>query len=43
MDETAAVLGLAAGGVLAYWAVFYGLVLAADERALARGLLSRSG
>jgi O-antigen/teichoic acid export membrane protein len=42
MDETAAVLGLAAGGVLAYWAVFYGVVLAADERALARGLISRA-
>jgi hypothetical protein len=42
MDSTAAVMGLAAGGVLAYWGVFYGLVLAADERALARGLLSRA-
>jgi O-antigen/teichoic acid export membrane protein len=41
MDETAAVLGLAAGGVLAYWALFFRLVLAADERALVRGLLSR--
>jgi hypothetical protein len=35
-------MGLAAGGVLAYWVVFYGLVLAADERALVRGLLSRA-
>jgi O-antigen/teichoic acid export membrane protein len=42
MDETTVVIGLAAGGVLAYWAVFYGLVLAADERALVRGLLSRA-
>jgi O-antigen/teichoic acid export membrane protein len=41
MDEAAAVLGLAVGGVLAYWAALYGLVLAADERALVRGLLSR--
>jgi O-antigen/teichoic acid export membrane protein len=41
MDATAAVLGLAAAGVLAYWGVFYGLVLAADERALVRGLLIR--
>jgi len=42
MDETAAVLGLAAGGVLAYWAALYGLVLAGDERALVRGLLRRA-
>jgi O-antigen/teichoic acid export membrane protein len=42
MDETAAVMSLAAGGVLAYWAVFFRLVLAADERALVRGLLRRS-
>jgi O-antigen/teichoic acid export membrane protein len=41
MDEAAAVLGLAVGGVLAYWAALYGLVLAAGERALVRGLLSR--
>ena len=31
-----AVLGTAAAGVLAYWAVFYGLVLNAGERALLR-------
>ena len=43
MDSTAAVMGLAAAGVLPYWAAFYGLVLDADERALARGLLRRSG
>jgi O-antigen/teichoic acid export membrane protein len=41
MEETAAVLGLAAGGVLAYWVLFFAVVLAADERALVRGLLSR--
>jgi O-antigen/teichoic acid export membrane protein len=39
MDSTPAVLGLAAGGVLAYWAVFAFVVLDAGER----GLLSRSG
>jgi O-antigen/teichoic acid export membrane protein len=39
MDSTVAVLGLAAGGVLAYWGVFWFGVLEADER----GLLSRSG
>jgi O-antigen/teichoic acid export membrane protein len=43
MDRTAAVMGLAVGGVLAYWGVFYGFVLDADERALARGLLRRRG
>ena len=32
-----AVLVTAAGGVLAYWAAFYGLVLSASERALFRG------
>ena len=32
-----AVLATAAAGVVAYWAVFYGLVLSADERALFRG------
>jgi O-antigen/teichoic acid export membrane protein len=32
-----AVLATAAGGVLAYWAAFYGLVLSAGERALFRG------
>ena len=36
MDETIAVVALAAGGVLAYWAVFYALVLDASERALVR-------
>jgi O-antigen/teichoic acid export membrane protein len=41
MDQTAAVIGLAAGGVLAYWAVFSWLVLGSDERELVRGLLSR--
>jgi O-antigen/teichoic acid export membrane protein len=39
MDETVAVLALAAGGVLAYWSLFYGVVLDAGERAL----LSRPG
>jgi O-antigen/teichoic acid export membrane protein len=34
MDETVVVLALAAGGVLIYWAVFYGAVLDAGERAL---------
>ncbi len=43
MDLTTAVVGLAAGGVLIYWAAFYGLVLDSDERALARGLVSRPG
>ena len=41
MDETAAVMGLAVAGVLAYWGAFYGFVLAGDERTLVRGLLSR--
>jgi hypothetical protein len=41
MDESAAVIALAIAGVLAFWAVFYGSVLDGDERALARGLLSR--
>jgi O-antigen/teichoic acid export membrane protein len=36
-----AVLGVAVGGVLAYWAAFYGLVLDAGERALVRGVLRR--
>jgi hypothetical protein len=27
--------------VLAYWVLFFAVVLAADERALVRGLLSR--
>ncbi|MGH2715357.1 MAG: lipopolysaccharide biosynthesis protein [Thermoleophilaceae bacterium] len=38
-----AVLGMAAGGVLAYWLALYRLVLAPGERALVRGLVSRSG
>jgi O-antigen/teichoic acid export membrane protein len=41
MDQTAAVMGLALGGVLAYWAVFFRLVLGSDERELVRGLLRR--
>ena len=41
MDRTAAVMGLAAGGVLLYWGAFYGLVLGSDERGLVRSLLSR--
>jgi O-antigen/teichoic acid export membrane protein len=41
MEETAAVMGLAAGSVLVYWVLFFRVVLAADERALVRGLLSR--
>jgi O-antigen/teichoic acid export membrane protein len=36
MDSTAAVMGLAAGGVLVYWAAFVALVLSSDERALLR-------
>lgn len=40
MDEGVVVVALAAGGVLAYWAVFYGFVLDAGERALVRDLLS---
>jgi O-antigen/teichoic acid export membrane protein len=36
MDETIPVVALAAAGVLAYWGVFYGLVLDASERALVR-------
>jgi O-antigen/teichoic acid export membrane protein len=43
MDRTAAVLALAAGGVLAYWGVFYALVLEPAERTLVRGLLRRGG
>jgi O-antigen/teichoic acid export membrane protein len=42
MDSTAAVMGLAAAGLLLFWGAFYRFVLASDERALARGLLSRS-
>jgi len=41
MDRTAAVLGLAVGGVLAYWGVLYGVVLEPAERTLVRGLLRR--
>ena len=36
------VLGAAAGGVLAYWLAFYGFVLEPRERALVRGLVTRS-
>jgi O-antigen/teichoic acid export membrane protein len=36
-----AVIGAAAGGVLAYWLAFYALVLEPGERALVRGLLKR--
>jgi O-antigen/teichoic acid export membrane protein len=36
-----AVLGAAAGGVLAYWLAFYGLVLDPRERGLVRGLVRR--
>lgn len=43
MDSTAAVVGLAAACLLLFWAAFYRFVLAVDERALVRGLLSRSG
>jgi O-antigen/teichoic acid export membrane protein len=38
-EKLVPVLATAAGGVLAYWIAFYGLVLAADERRLVRGLL----
>ncbi|MEA2418362.1 MAG: hypothetical protein QOE60_568, partial [Thermoleophilaceae bacterium] len=41
MDESAAVIGLAIAGVLAYWAAFYGAMLDPQERALVRGLLGR--
>jgi O-antigen/teichoic acid export membrane protein len=37
-----AVLGAALGGVFAYWAAFYALVLGSDERALVRGLFFRA-
>jgi O-antigen/teichoic acid export membrane protein len=43
MDSTAAVMGLAASCLLLFWGAFYAGVLASDERALVRGLLSRSG
>ncbi len=42
-ESLPAVLALAAGGVLGYWAAFYGLVLSSEERGLVRGLVSRSG
>jgi hypothetical protein len=42
-ESLPAVLGLAAGGVLAYWTAFYSLVLSREERGLARGIVSRSG
>ncbi|MGH8574075.1 MAG: polysaccharide biosynthesis C-terminal domain-containing protein, partial [Gammaproteobacteria bacterium] len=38
LDSTVAALGVAAGGVLAYWLAFYTLVLEPEERALVRGL-----
>jgi len=41
LDSLAAVVAAGAGGVLAYWAAFYLLWLAPDERALVRGLVSR--
>ena len=41
LDSPAAVAAAGAGGVLAYWAAFYLLWLAPDERALVRGLVSR--
>jgi O-antigen/teichoic acid export membrane protein len=41
MDLAVAVMGLAGGGVLAYWGTFYGLVLEPAERMLVRGLLRR--
>jgi O-antigen/teichoic acid export membrane protein len=41
-DTLPAVLTLGAGGVVAYWAAFYGVVLDADERALVRRLAGRS-
>ena len=37
-----AVAAVAIGGVLAYWAAFYALVLDPDERALVRGLVTRA-
>jgi O-antigen/teichoic acid export membrane protein len=37
-DSLAAVLGLGAGGLLAYWVAFYLFWLSADERRLVRGL-----
>ena len=40
-DSPPAVLGLALAAPAAYWAAFYGLVLARSERELARGLLRR--
>jgi hypothetical protein len=36
MDETVAVIGLAAAGVLLYWVVFYAAVLEQGERSLLR-------
>jgi O-antigen/teichoic acid export membrane protein len=37
LETLPVVLGLAAGGVLAYWLAFYALVLGPDERGLVRG------
>jgi O-antigen/teichoic acid export membrane protein len=41
-DTLPVVLALSAGGVLAYWVAFYGVVLDPDERALTRRLARRS-
>jgi O-antigen/teichoic acid export membrane protein len=40
-DTLPAVLGLAGGGVLAYWLAFYALILRPSERDLVRGLAHR--
>lgn len=42
IDSLLAVIGLAAGGVVAYWAAFYLVVLDPEERSLVRGLSLRS-
>jgi O-antigen/teichoic acid export membrane protein len=39
LDTLGAVIAAGAGGVIAYWASFYGLWLDSEERALVRGLL----
>ncbi|MGI8945070.1 MAG: polysaccharide biosynthesis C-terminal domain-containing protein [Thermoleophilaceae bacterium] len=39
LDSVPAVLGVGAGGLLAYWIAFYALWLRPDERALVRGLV----
>jgi O-antigen/teichoic acid export membrane protein len=43
MDNTVAVLLLAAAGPLAFWAAFYGAVMDSGERTLVRGLLRPGG